>query len=367
MIIAIDASRAVRPQPTGTELYSARIIEYLTKLDQENTYYLYSPTPPPANFPQLPDNCHWKIIPFPRLWTQIRLSLALMIDRPDILFVPAHTMPLFAPAKTVVTLHDLAYEIFPEAYSPFARWHQRFSTSQSAKRATAIIVPSEASKQDLIKLNNAPADKITVIHHGFDAPSGKVAVPDKITQLQPFFLSIGRLETRKNTARIIEAFGQLRQQQPDLTIKLVLIGKPGHGYEQVLAAKAALPPKIARDVIETGYVDDETVAAYRQAATAFVYPSLYEGFGLALLEAMAVGLPVITSDSSSLPEVADDAAILVDPASTDELAHAMKVLATNDLSGEQIAARGKERVKDFSWEKSAAATLKAIQQVAKER
>lgn len=361
MVIAIDASRAIRPQPTGTERYSARIIQYLAEIDHDNTYWLYSPTPPPADFPKLPNNFIWKVIPFPRLWTHIRLSFALWQDKPDVLFVPAHVLPLYIPKKTVITIHDLAYEIFPEAYSRFSRWYNRWADQRASKVATQIITPSQSTKSDLIKLFKVPAGKVVAIPLAVDeAAVTQIDAPAAIKKLEPFFLMVGRVEARKNTALAISAFAQFKQEYSDLPHKLVIIGKPGYGYETVRATIDALPKPIAKDVIEVGYASDTDLAAYRQSATAFIYPSLYEGFGLPLLEAMQAGIPIIASDSSSIPEVVDEAAILVNPESADELAKAMYTLATSDLSCQQIAERGKERVKDFSWQKTALATLQVL-------
>lgn len=366
MLIGIDASRAVRAQPTGTELYSARLIEYLAKIDSENTYYLYSPTEPPQGFLTLPGNFHWRIIPFARAWTHIRLPLALWADKLEVLIIPAHTLPLWCPTrKIIVTLHDTAYELFPEAYSRFERWYQRFAARQAIRRATVIITPSRATKQDLVKLFQAPAEKIVPIHLGVDKErfTETVALPPAVKKLRPYFLMLGRLELRKNTARVIGAYGRLRQENPDLTTKLVLIGKPGYGYGAVEQTKANLPAATVADIKEPGYVRD--VIAYMQGASAFIYPSLYEGFGLPALEAMAAGTPVITSDSSSLPEVVDDAAILVNPESIDELVEAMKLLATDQLTQREISRKGKERVKQFSWGKMARETLEVVQSIGK--
>lgn len=362
MLIAIDASRAVRLQPTGTELYSRRLIEELAKLDTQNTYYLYTPIEPPRSFPELPANFHWKVIPFPRLWSHIRLSFALLQDRPDVLFVPAHVIPLYAPKNTVVTLHDFAYEIFPESYSPFARWYLRYSSRRATRKAKAILVPSQSTKQDLVKFYQASANKIYVTYLGIDVEDWQpiTSIPKEIKALQPFFLMIGRLETKKNTARVIKAFGRLRQKQPDTSIKLILIGKPGQGYEAVKAAKARLSKAVAKDIIQPGYVKDKDLRNCLAAATALLYPSLYEGFGLPLLQAMAMGTPVVASDISSIPEVVGDAAILIQPESVDEIVKAMTVLLDNDLTGKQLASRGKEQVKQFSWTKTAETTLKVL-------
>lgn len=363
MIIAIDASRAIRPQPTGTEHYSARIIEYLAKIDHHNTYFLYTPVLPPDWFPELADNFHWKIIPFPRLWTHCRLSFALWQDKPDVLFVPAHVLPLYTPPKTVITIHDLAYEVFPEAYSGFARWYNRWSDTRATKVATKIITPSQSTRQDLINFFQVPTSKIVTIPLAVDSlPAKRQPIPPTIKKIGPFFLMVGRLETRKNTAHAIAAFAKLKEKYPTLPHKLVLVGKPGFGYETIRQTIDNLPDKIKKEVIEVGYASNDELGAYREAATAFIYPSLYEGFGLPLLEAMAAGLPIIAGDSSSIPEVVDDAAILVNPLSIDELVSAMQTLATSELSRKQIANRGKERVKNFAWEKTAEATLKVLEE-----
>ncbi len=368
MIIAIDASRAVKAQPTGTELYSARMIEYLAKVDQDNTYYLYTNAEPPQSLAKLPRNFIWKVIPFPRLWTHLRLPLALYQDRPDILFVPSHALPLICPVKkVVVTLHDVAYEVFPEAYSGFGLWYQRFTARAAIRKAAAIIAPSEATKRDLVKVFHARSDGITVVHHGFDDTfSKKTSIPEKIQKLQPYFLCIGRLEARKNTKLLIEAFARFRQDQADTTERLVLIGKPGYGYGEVEQAIAILPKRIQEAIIRPGYVDAHELPAYMQAANAFVFPSLYEGFGIPILEAMAAGTPVLTSDISANPEVADDAAILVDPESVADIAKHLALLASDELTRTELAKRGKARAAEFSWVKMAEQTHKILVRVAKE-
>lgn len=366
MIIAIDASRAVREQPTGTELYSARLIEYLAKIDTNNTYYLYTPTQPTGQLAKLPKNFIWKVIPFPRLWTHLRLPLALWRDKPDILFVPAHVLPLFNPVKkTVITLHDIASEVFPEMYSWFQRWYFRFTTRSIAQTVSAIITPSQATKDDLTRIFQVAAEKITVIWLGFDQErfTQKHELTPAIKKLQPYFVMVGRLEKRKNTVGVVKAFAQLRAQHPELSPKLVLIGKPGFGYEEVERAIATLPADVQADVIRPGYVTDEEVAAYTAHSAAYLYPSLYEGFGIPILEAMAAGTPVITSDVSANPEVADDAAVFVQPNDTDELVRLMAIFADDELSRTEIVKKGKQRIKEFSWQKMAEQTLAVLEEV----
>lgn len=366
MIIAIDASRAVRPQPTGTELYSARLIEYLAKIDHHNTYYLYTPVEPTGRLARLPKNFIWKVIPLARLWTHLRLSLALLIDKPDVLFVPAHVLPFFNPVKkTVITIHDIASEVFPEMYSWFQRWYFRLTTRLIARHVSAVITPSHSTKQDLIRIFQIASPKITVIWLGYDADrfTKRPVIAAEIRKLQPYFVMIGRLERRKNTLGAITAFAAMRQQHQDIKAKLVLIGKPGYGYEDIAQAIEQLPVPIKTDIVQLGYIGDDEVVEYLSGATAFLYPSLYEGFGVPILEAMATGTPVITSDVSSNPEVADDAAVFVQPTDTAELARLMALFADDELSRNEIIKKGKERINEFSWEKMARQTLEVIEKV----
>lgn len=367
MIIAIDASGAIKPMPTGVELYSTRLIEYLAKIDKDNTYYLYSPALPavPA-IQKLPENFHWKIIPFPKFWTQLRLPLALIQDRPDLFFEPSHILPFFCPAKCVVTLHDLAYEIFPEMYSFGDKVLQRYGALSAVRRSKALLTPSSSTKNDVVRLYHANAEKITVTPLGFDHRFGQAITPTaSVVSHQPYFLMIGRLEKRKNTAFAIRAFAAFREKNPESKDKLVLIGKPGFGYEEVAQAIEQLPVAIKADVLPLGYVSDEEAAAYMAGATAFLYPSLYEGFGIPLLEAMSAGTPIIAANNSSQPEVVDDAAILIDPTDESSLVKAMELMTTNDLTQEELRKKGKKRINDFDWEKTARLTLEVFEKVVK--
>ncbi len=369
MIIAIDASRAVKEQPTGTELYSARLIQYLAKIDTENTYYLYTPVEPSKEWRKLPENFQWKVIPLARFWTQLRLSWALFIDNPDLLFVPAHVLPLYLPKKTITTVHDIAFEVFPEAYSHFDRWYLRYSVNRAKNKALKIITPSDSTKRDLTRIYKIAKSKIEVIPLGYDRERGER--PDEIgvavKALAPFFLSLGRIELRKNTGRLIEAFVQFKKNNPELGHRLVLIGKSGYGSEQIDAIVDHLPESIQKLIIRPGYLTDNQVKGYMAVATAFIFPTLYEGFGIPLLEAMAMGLPIIASDNSSIPEVVDDAAILVDPESVKDISKAMTLLATTELTRKELAKKAKERAKQFSWEKMTEQTHQLILEVLNEK
>ena len=171
MLIGIDASRATKEIKTGTEHYSEEIIIALSKIDRSNNYILYSPVAPKGKLANLPKNFHWKIMPFTKLWSQIRLSWEFVFgkEKPDVIFEPAHTIPLIHPKNMVVTLHDLGFKYFPELYTPFERKYHNFCMDFSAKHAKNIITPSEYTKKDLIKIYKTNPEKITPIYHGYDS------------------------------------------------------------------------------------------------------------------------------------------------------------------------------------------------------
>jgi glycosyltransferase involved in cell wall biosynthesis len=339
----------------------------LAKIDAENIYYLYSPAMPALpSIQKLPENFHWKIIPFPKFWTQLRLPIALLQDRPDLFFEPSHILPFFCPAKSVVTLHDLAYEIFPEMYSAGDRLLQRYGAISAVKRAAALLTPSTSTKNDVVKYYGADADKIVVTPLGFDSRfSEPKTLTAAVKKYQPYFLMVGRLEKRKNTAFAIKAFATFKEKNPESKDKLLLIGKPGYGYDEVALTLELLPPALKPDVIPLGYIDNEETAAYMTGATAFLYPSLYEGFGIPLLEAMSAGTPIIAANNSSQPEVVAEAAILIDATAEESMVEAMEFVTTNDLTRSQLSKKGKERVKEFDWHKTAKQTLEVFNRVGK--
>jgi glycosyltransferase involved in cell wall biosynthesis len=272
-------------------------------------------------------------------------------------------MPFYCPFKTVVTLHDIAFEIFPESYSSLNRWYQRFAVKHALRYAQIIITPSQSTRKDLIRIYRANQARINTIYHGFTGLDNPAAVSEAVDSLRPYFLYVGRLESRKNSYRLVEAFRALSTKRPDLGVRLVLIGKAGYGFNSLQKLITRLPKAVRSEIIMTGYLSDREVATYLKNALSFVFPSLYEGFGIPLLEAMDAGVPVITSDVSSIPEVVDDAAILIDPQKTQDLAQAMELLATNELTRRELIKKGRIQAKKFSWEKAASETLAVLERV----
>jgi glycosyltransferase involved in cell wall biosynthesis len=365
MLIGIDASRAVASQPTGTENYSRRLIQALLALKGPHRFCLYFRNLPPAGtFP----GAEHRVIPFPRLWTHARLSWEMARRPPDVLFVPAHVLPLVHPRASVVTVHDLGYLHFPEAHPWRQRLYLDLSTRWNARVAAHILADSEATKADLVAHCSTPPDKISVAYPGREEALAPVHDPGAIEEVKArfgidgdYFLYLGTLQPRKNLARIIAAFAGLAPGTRGQKTLLVLAGKRGWLYDDLFAQVRRLG--LEGRVLFPGYVPAEDKATLLSGALAFLFPSLYEGFGLPVLEAQACGCPVIASTTSSLPEVAGDAALLVDPRDTAAIAGAMRRITADFALREGLVERGLANVRRFSWRSCARSVLDAVEQV----
>ena len=406
MIIGIDASRAFLEKRTGIEEYSYQVIKHLRNELAGEQVVLYvrevthkqrttdNEQRTASNEQQTTNNeqrkanneqratekrvlsvgsCSlsvpsgWKVKKMwgPRLWTQGRLALEMLFHPPDALFVPAHTVPWMHPKKTVVTVHGLEYEFCPEAYSWWERLYMRWSIKNSCRWASSIIAVSENTKRDLMKFYGVPEEKIAVVYEGVshtqlttnnEQQNSKFQIQNFKLQIhfnppiggqKPYFLFVGRIEARKNVARMIEAFDCFKKKC-GTNHQLVLAGKPGYGYEEI--ANCKLQIAISSDVVELGYVSEEEKWELLRNAEGFLFPSLYEGFGLPVLEAQAIGVPVLTSNTSSLPEVSGtDSAVLVDPLSVEDIARGIEKIALDSDFRSAIIESGSKNVTRFSW------------------
>jgi glycosyltransferase involved in cell wall biosynthesis len=360
MLIGIDASRAAYPQRTGTENYSLFLIRALLELDRVNQYRLYFSHPPAADLFSAATNVQLRTIPFPRLWTHARLSWEMAARPPDVLFVPAHVLPLLHPRRSVVTVHDLGYLHYPQAHTRWARWYLQWSTSYNVRAAGHIIADSESTRLDLIKRCQAPPTKISVIYPGYNpsfAPVRDEARPAAIRERYQipgaYIVYVGTLQPRKNLSRLLDAFATLAKQGRE--VHLVIAGKKGWLYEPLFAQVRQLG--LEGLVHFTGYVPQEDLPTLISAARVFVLPSLYEGFGFPVLEAMACGTPVVCSNVASLPEVAGEAAILVSPHDTTQLVQALSRVLDDAQLRHELAQKGLQQVTRFSWETCAQQTL----------
>lgn len=396
MTIGIDATRANHDQRTGVEAYAFHVIEEMkTLIPSDVRVVLYSDRPLSGALANIPENWESKVLWWPprRLWTQLRLSFEMLMHAPDVLFVPAHVPPVIHPKKTVMTVHDVAALRFPETYQWFERWYSVWSARRAVSTLWRVIVPSAFTKKELVhffghehiralshtrqrgayrsvyitdKEKQTTFGHVRVISLGCDQsvygqaidPARVAAVKETYAITKPYILTIGRLEEKKNTWRLVKAFDQLRETYRDLDVQLVLAGKPGYGFRRV--AQSINESRFRNDIIKTGFVDDADIGALLAGASVFVFPSIYEGFGLPVLEAMAAGIPVITSRETSLEEVAGEAALFVDPFHVHDIAKKIhQVLADSQLQ-KKLIEKGKQHVPLFSWRRTAQETVRLL-------
>lgn len=362
LTIGIDASRASIDHQTGTERYSRRIIEELLAQGVDQRFRLYVNGHNPIDLPQRAGD-EQRLIPFPRLWTHLRLSAELARHPVDVLFIPAHVVPPVHPRATVVTIHDLGYLHEPEAHTDWSRRYLDWSTRWSVRAACHVIAISETTRIDLIERYRVSAERISVVYHGIDErfrPAGdaemaRVRSDLGVTEDARFILFVGTLQPRKNLIRLVEAFEAIADDEPDL--KLVLAGRRGWKIEQIDQAIASSRHR-AR-ILVPGHVPDADLPAVYSSASVVALISLYEGFGLPALEAMACGAPVLVSDRGSLPEVTGDAAIIVDPHDIGAIVAGLRQLLGPAERLKWIE-RGKKRAARFTWHQSGRGTLEIL-------
>ncbi|HLN19304.1 MAG TPA: glycosyltransferase family 1 protein [Patescibacteria group bacterium] len=350
MKIGIDASRAFQKQRTGIEEYSYQVIKHLRDELHSEEVFLYIKKGQQINF-DLPANWKVKIIDYKILWTQLGLSLELLFHPVDVLFIPAHVVPIVHPRNTIVTVHGLEFEILPDCYSFWARFYMRVSVKFSCRWAKKIIAVSENTKKDLIRLYNVPEEKIEVIYEGvsnfkFSFFSFQSSLCDKILDYKPYLLFIGRLEKRKNIKGIVDAYEILKDKYK-IPHKLILAGKPGFGYDDIKYKIQNI--RYWDDVILPGYITEEEKLQLLSSAEIFLFPTSYEGFGLPILEAQSIGTPVVCSRVSSLPEIGNNSVIYCDSIDSKSIAESMYNLISHAEVRSDIIKKGYENLKRFSW------------------
>lgn len=362
MLIGVDASRAVVQPRTGTEAYSYHLISSLISARGSHRLRLYFNRPAPAGELRGTGVEHVGM-PFPRLWTHARLSAEMLRRPPDVLFVPSHVLPVVRPRRSVVTVHDLGYLRFPEAHSRSRWWHLHLSTQFNARVACLVIADSIATRDDLERFYGVSPKKVRIVHLGRGQqfrplmPEEASAIRQKYGLPDSYLLAVGTLQPRKNLARLFDAFALARPSLPPGT-RLAVAGARGFAAGEVERRAGEL----GESVRFLGYVPEADLPSLMGAATALVFPSLYEGFGLPALEAMACGTPVVCSNTSSLPEVVGDAARFVDPADAESIASGLVAVAGDADLRARLRAAGLVRASGFSWERAAAAALRVIEE-----
>ena len=360
--LGIDSRDAFAEHPRGVGKALSELIRHLMPLVSDWEVNLFTNRAGNIEF-AAPAQTKWVDIRGDRFnaWEQIRLPLAALTSRLDLLHCPSQTAPYFAPCPVVLTVHDLIPLRMDDGWPAGEVSRFRRDLARSVAKARRIIAVSEFTRHDLLSEFRVPETKIDVIPWGVYVGRHETVSDDEWKILcrtydlrSPFFVAFGGGAPRKNVSCVLKAIALLtRAIGPD--IQLVLVGVPSQGKSSVLALSNTLG--IADNVILLSYLPDRVLSHLLTRSEALVYPSLYEGFGLPILEGMAMGAPVITSNVTSMPETAGDAAVLIDPTSESEIADAMRACYLNDLTKSEMRARGYRRVATFSWKKTAAATL----------
>ena len=357
-------------QRGGIGRYVRELLRALTVLDSDNEYRLFfaAKNDDGHGLPDLPINFRARRLPFhdiwlARVWHRLRapLPVELITGRVDVYHSPDFSLPpTLRNTPTVLTVHDLSFIHHPSSTAPGLRGYLDVVVPRSVRRATHLLADSQATKDDLIAMYHTPEEKISVLYSGVAASFSPVVDLGALAKVRwryglgerPYVLSIGTLQPRKNHIRLIEAFDRaLRDSQ----YNLVLAGGKGWMYDEVRAQVSKY--ELQDRVIFPGFVAEEHLAALYSAADVMAFPSLYEGFGLPVLEAMACGVPVLVSTAPCLPEVAGDAALIVDPQDVSAMAAAIEALVFQPELRDGLRAKGLTRAAQFRWEKSAAELL----------
>lgn len=367
-LIGIDASRANRRERTGVEWYAYHLIQRLKDVIPDGfRVALYSEEPLRDGLERLPSRWESRVLGWPprRLWTQGRLSWEMLVHPPDLLFVPAHVIPTVTPKRTLTTLHDVAFMTLPGAYRPAGKAYLELMYRHAVRRARILTV-SAFSKGEIVRVFGADPSRVDVTPLGYDeerfGPANEDDIAARLAKLgirRPYFLFVGRLEAKKNLRGILAAFRSYKASRPGDSASLVLVGKPGYGYD----AEMRTMGDERGSVIEKGYVAADDMRFLYAGATALVFPSRYEGFGIPLLEAFACRTPVIASDRTSLPEIAGEAALYVNPDDHDGIAAAMARLADDATLRADLVAKGATRLAGFSWRTTAERTWNVLREM----
>lgn len=365
MRVAVHAKVLSEQQPTGIGVYTYNVLKAISALDNKNQYTLYSNEPIVRKIEA--GNFKEKILNFPKLWSYLRFPFEFTNNKYDLLFVPKETLPPIKRPKTVVTCFDLMGLMFANRIAMDGKIHFWFAVNYALKRADRILAISESTKQDILDACKISPDKVIVTPLGYDSHLYK---PDSDEEAQ-FVLkkkygikeryiinTSSLLWYRKNLTTLIKAF-HLSLSKSSVNYQLVITGKRGESYDEITALIDSLG--LAKKVILTSYIPASDMPVLLNGAEALVFPSLHEGFGLPIVEAMACGCPVITSNVSSMPEVLGDAGILVDPHSVDEISNAITKVFFDPSLRERMSIKGLERAKMFSWERTARETLKVFE------
>lgn len=371
--IGVDAADLCYDRVDGTRIYIWNMLERFGKIAPETLFHIYlkGEANPKLVFKKYP-NYEIKIAKSPLFWTQLRLPSLLKKTSPSVLWMPLHNLPFRRPKglKTVVTIHDLAFKLFPDFFPKKDLVLLNRLTSYSVKNADKIIAVSRSTANDVNEIYGVPPHKIRVIYHGYDektyhlpgenekARISEVQNKYRIIPGSKYIVYVGAIQPRKNLGILVSAFERLKTLHSFQDWKLVLAGADAWMYEGLRKQIGTSVWK--KDIIVTGNFYTKDLPYLLWGAEIFVFPSLYEGFGIPILEAMACGVPVITAKNSSLVEVASNAAVYFDSRRVDDLASSIRDLNSNEAKKIELIKKGLDWVKKFSWDKTAQETYECL-------
>ncbi|MHB8160074.1 MAG: glycosyltransferase family 4 protein [Thermoleophilia bacterium] len=370
--IGIDA-HAIGERLTGNETYVVNLLEALFALESEHKFFLFfTRTEAASEWRDRYNNAEVVMahpaqplvrIPIVMPWLAWRTGI-------DLLHVQ-YAGPPFLNVPLITAIHDISYERYPELFSKKEVAQFKATIPRTARKARKVLTISECSKRDLVEIYGLPENKVHVIYLGVGVEftpevesNSKQKMMEKYSIAGRYFIAVGNLQPRKNLVRLIEAYARLRNEQPEICNKLVIVGKKAWKHDPILAF--VKNSRWVEDIIITGYVPKNDLQILYACSDALIYPSIYEGFGLPPLEAMACGAPVIVSDTSALPEVVGEAALKVDPFDTDAIAAAMALIVREPDLAQCLSAAGIKRASRFTWSKCASETMAVYEEVHRE-
>ena len=371
MIIGIDGNEANVERKVGISEYAYELLRQFSQLHIPGCEFrVYLKDKPRSEMPKETDSFKYVVFGPKKLWTQFALPLRLRLSasRPDVFFTPSHYAPRFSPVPTAISIMDVSYLLFPEYFAKRDLYQLKNWTEYSVKKAAKVFTISKSSKNDILKEYHLEPENVIVTYPGIKPPTLAPVIyemkhlQEKYHISDTYFLFVGTLQPRKNIVRLIKAFADLLKNTKGDSVQLLIVGKKGWQYDEILAAPELYG--VTESVKFLDFVSDEELGTLYKHAVAYVLPSLYEGFGLPVLEAYQNDCPVITSNVSSLPEAAGDGALLIDPEKSEEITKAMKKLLDDPKLRKKLVENGKEQLKKFSWEKTAKETLRVLEDIA---
>lgn len=369
MRIGTDGNEANVEKRVGSNIYAYQLITWFSRLDEMRDFTIYLKSDPLADLPPGSDNWEYRLVTPSTLWTRWRLPLDLYLHRPkpQVFFSPGHYAPAFCPVPLAIAVMDLSFLHYPGMFRKRDQMKLAHWTRSSIARADRIFTISQFSKDDIIKNYAVPEEKIIVTYPGFDRK--RLRVPIRQEDIQrvkqahgirgEYLLYLGTLQPRKNLLRLIRAFARIQ----DASVELVIAGKKGWLYSKILTEGRRLG--IEGKVRFIGFVSDADKPALIKGSKGLVLVSLYEGFGLPILEAMALGVPTLVSDSSSLPEIVGNDGIKVDPMNVKSITRGItRLLQITEAQRKWMVVKNTSQVKKFSWKTCAEKTLEVLDAIA---